>query len=65
MSTGADCRFVEKQPGQWYYELQCYPYGETDEYDTEGPFPTFDAADEHLHNHHANPGGHTTIPFKK
>ena len=60
MSTGANCRLVEKKPGQWYYELQCYPYGETDEYDTEGPFKTYKEAIDHLHANNANPGGHTT-----
>ena len=65
MSTGANCTYVEKKPGEWWYELQCYPFGETDDYDTEGPFATFDIAHKHLHDHNANPGGFFKIPFKK
>lgn len=67
MSTGADCRFYEKTQGQWFYDLQEYPYGSNDNYETSGPFPTFRAAREHLDRHHANPGGysvHTTFPCK-
>jgi hypothetical protein len=59
MSTGADCRFTEKQPGKWYYELQQYPYGSNPNYDTFGPFPTFRRAADDLHNNHANPGGYS------
>lgn len=58
MSTGANCRIIEKAPGQWFYELQQYPYGETETYDVAGPFPTFQAAHTHLHKHNANPGGY-------
>lgn len=59
MSTGANCRFVEEKPRQWFYYLQRYPYGETDEYDKEGPFQTFKEAHAHLGRHHANPGSFT------
>ena len=59
MSTGANCRITEKKPGQWYYELQCYPYGQTEDYETEGPFKTFREAKDHLHHNHSNPGGAT------
>lgn len=57
MSTGADCRFVEKTAGNWYYELQQWPYGSNPDYDTFGPFLTFRAAMNHLDRNHANPGG--------
>ena len=59
-STGADCSFEEKQPGQWHYRLQQYPYGQTEDYDEYGPFPTLDKAQEHLSDNHANPGGSYT-----
>lgn len=64
MSTGADCRFIEKTPGKWYYELQQYPYGSNPNYDTEGPFRTFREAELHLHRNNANPGGYsvTALP---
>lgn len=57
MSTGADCQFDEVEPGKWKYRLQLWPYGDNDEYDTFGPFVSFRAAQNHLTNHHANPGG--------
>lgn len=56
MSTGYDCRFTEKSPRSWYYELETYHRGV---YDTFGPFVTFREAREHLRRHHANPGGYT------
>lgn len=57
MSTGADCHFTEREPGKWFYELQCWPYGEWSEYESYGPFPTLDKAIYHLDQNHANPGG--------
>jgi hypothetical protein len=59
MSTGAECNFIEKTPGRWYYKLQQYPYGYTEEYDEFGPFPTFAIANQHLDENHANPGGYS------
>lgn len=58
MSTGADCVFIEEKPGRWFYEIQRWPYGETDEYDRHGPFRSEDAASDHLTKHYANPGGY-------
>lgn len=68
MSTGFECNFVEFQPGAWYYVLQRWdcPRGAWDwrEYaDCYGPFPSKEAADEHLRDHHANPGGSSTIRY--
>jgi hypothetical protein len=48
---------IEKELGQWHYELQRWPYGESTDYDEFGPFPSLDAAARHLGKHHANPGG--------
>lgn len=64
MSTGADCHVYEKEAGKWYYDLQRWPYGESQDYDTEGPFATYREATDHLHKHHANPGGYgiTRLP---
>ncbi len=56
MSTGADCCFVEKTDG-WYYEIQKYPYGATEDYDEHGPFSTQEKAEDHLDANYANPGG--------
>lgn len=57
MSTGLNCRIYEKTAGKWYYDLETY--SNRDEYDTEGPFPTFKAATDHLSRNHANPGGYS------
>lgn len=56
MSTGVDCGFYEKNPGEWYYDLESY--SQREEYDTYGPFPTFAVAERHLRDNHANPGGY-------
>jgi len=64
MSTGADCGFIEKAPGEWHYEIQKYPYGCNEEYNRHGPFPSFEAADAHLSRNYANPGGHWTQRFE-
>jgi len=58
MSTNADCRFEERAPGVWHYRLQCWPYGETEDYDEFGPFSSLEKAQDHLHSNHANPGGY-------
>lgn len=57
MSTGADCRFWETDDGQWFYKLQCWPYGDWPEYDQYGPFASYAKADRDLRRNHANPGG--------
>jgi hypothetical protein len=62
MSTGADCQFVQRQDG-WYLLLQRYPYGETEDYDTYGPFPTQPIALKYLDEHFANPGGYSVQPL--
>ena len=62
MSTGCNCLYLEIKKGEWYYVLEesDAPKNAWDwrEYATAcGPFATFDLAYEHLHAHHANPGG--------
>lgn len=61
MSSGADCHFHQRGDGQWSYAIQRYPYGETEEYDRHGPFPSFKAAYDHLHSNYQNPGGFSTM----
>ena len=63
MSSGADCRFYEKEPGQWFHDLQDWPYGAWPEYRTYGPFEMFDNAYQHLHRNHQNPGGFSLEPL--
>lgn len=67
MSTGLECEFLwlqanGKPDGEWFYILEEWdaPKNSWDwhEYATAfGPFPTEDAAQEHLRANHANPGG--------
>jgi hypothetical protein len=64
MSTGADLRFVEATPGEWFYEYQCYPYGQNEDYDVYGPFSSEDAARDHCDDNHANAGGSYTLRHK-
>lgn len=63
MSTGANCVFEEREPGRWWYRLQKYPYGETEDYHDYGPFDSEEQAEDHLFNHHANPGGWWRVPY--
>lgn len=63
MSSGADCHFREKNPNEWYYAIQQYPYGAVEDYDTYGPFRTFAMARKHLDNNHQNPGGWSVSPY--
>lgn len=67
MSTNSECMFFEAEPDKWFYALE-QQYGFkggdwTEDAYVAGPFPTVDAAIEHLHDNHANPGGHSEIPF--
>lgn len=58
MSSGAECNFTEVAPGRWKYWLQAYPYGETQQGSTHGPFPGFIQARDDLDRNHQNPGGY-------
>lgn len=55
MSTGLDCGFTKQLDGTWVYELERWDTRE--EYDTYGPFKTYEEAVAHLDRNHANPGG--------
>ena len=65
MSTGADCHFFEDKVGNWTYKLQRWPYGATEDYDEFGPFGSYEKALKHLHDNHANPGGHGIHRYKE
>ena len=67
MSTGLECDFY-CHGGNWYYTLQdgncpvqCWDWREYST--TYGPFPSYEVADEHLRNNHANPGGCSIINY--
>jgi hypothetical protein len=69
MSTGLNCEFNEVEPGRWFYVLEDWdaPKMAWDwrEYATAyGPFPSYEAADDHLRRNHANPGGHNVNQYK-
>ena len=65
MSTGADLRYVERKPGVWFYEYQCWPYGETEDYDVHGPFDSEDEARDHCDANYPNAGGSWTQRYKE
>lgn len=70
MSTGLSCDFIEVEPNKWYYLLEHgdAPKNAWDwrEYATAyGPFSSQEAADKHLSDNHANPGGYTSIPYQE
>jgi hypothetical protein len=61
MSTGLDCRFIERKTG-WFYELERWErHGPDLDYDTFGPFTTRELAERHLGDNHANPGGWSVL----
>jgi hypothetical protein len=65
MSTGLSCEFLEPKPGEWFYILErgSAPKSAWDwrEFaDAYGPFTSYPAAQKHLHQNHANPGGWST-----
>ena len=63
MSTGLDCYFEEKKPGEWYLFLEQEYGSKLDiEYDKYGPFPTFTVAEAYLRANFANPGGYSVDP---
>lgn len=69
MSTGLECEIVEVTPGEWFYVLQNWdcPVGAWDwrEYATAyGPFGSEDEAEQHLSDHHANPGGWSVVEYE-
>ena len=70
MSTNSECLIIQVRPDQWYYILEDYnaPKNAWDwrEYATSyGPFVSEEAADEHLADNHANPGGSTTMRLEE
>jgi hypothetical protein len=66
MSSGKECMIFENEPNEWYYALES-GFGDEDAFDWReeasayGPFPTYDAACDHLAANHQNPGGHTMM----
>ena len=66
MSTGLNCEFVSPKGDLWYYILEDYSAPKVTwdwkEYATcYGPFSSFEAAYNHLHRCHSNPGGYRTV----
>jgi hypothetical protein len=63
MSTGLECVFYEiEAKGEHFYILQNWDcpkgaYNWMEYAKAYGPFKSFDAADQHLSDNHANPGG--------
>lgn len=68
MSTGLNCEFYEMADGEWYYVLEEWnapkmAFNWREFAECYGPFTTQDEARQHLHDHHANPGGSMTIRY--
>lgn len=66
MSTGLECEIVEVRPGEWYYILELgfaprVAWDWREHARAVGPFPSYDAAWEHLADFEANPGGHAIL----
>jgi hypothetical protein len=66
MSTGLNCEFFESPAGTHYYALEQgsapkNAWNWREHANGYGPFPSFDAAYEHLHANHANPGSYTQV----
>jgi len=62
MSVQRECVFLESTPGEWYYILERTDaprdaYDWLDYAEAFGPFRSESQAHDHLHRHHANPGG--------
>ncbi|MBY3150893.1 hypothetical protein HFO56_00425 [Rhizobium laguerreae] len=68
MSSGKECTIFENAPNEWFYALES-DFGDEDAFDWRseasayGPFPTYDAACDHLADNHQNPGGHTMLGY--
>lgn len=77
MSTNSNCAFIQIATDKWYYLLE--DSGNPDDEDEQeeranawdwrenasayGPFQTLDAAEKHLDENHANPGGDSVSPL--
>lgn len=62
MSTNCECQFLQVEQDKWYYILERdHVRGNMgdwrDNADCYGPFKVLDAAEKHLGDNHANPGG--------
>ena len=72
MSTNSECEFIQTEPDKWYYVLEMRSYADDDDdedssyrdnadwrdnAESRGPFATFEAAEKHLGQNYANPGG--------
>ena len=68
MSTNSDCEFIEPQPGKWYYILE-HTHADKNAWDWRenadcyGPFASYEEAQQHLSDYHANPGGWSTTHY--
>lgn len=66
MSSGLECQFVERKPGEWFYLLEdSFNQGGWDwreDATAYGPFGSEEEARQHLSDNHSNPGGSMLIP---
>jgi len=62
MSTNSECDFFQWNEGEWYYLLEDYnapknAWDWREHASCYGPFKSEEAAEKHLSDNHANPGG--------
>lgn len=69
MSTGLNCEIIQASATEWFYVLEDGG-APKDAWDWRehacayGPFPTMEAAIDHLDENHANPGGWWERPLR-
>ena len=68
MSTNSECLFIETSPSKWYYVLEGYnapknAWDWRENASCTGPFSTEEAAEKHLGENHANPGGSSSEQY--
>lgn len=66
MSTNSQCLILQVQPNQWFYVLEHRDAPKNawdwrEHASAYGPFPSEEAAEKHLFDNHANPGGSQTL----
>lgn len=67
MSSGAECEYLEFEPGQWYLFLENQDVKERWDWREwaacHGPFPTSELTDAYVRRYHTNPGGATILDY--
>lgn len=69
MSLQRECAFIEPEPNKWYYLIDnsniAHQWDWRENAECFGPFPSEEAANNHLSRTQANPGGSWTTPHSE